>query len=128
MSLYAGLKYLHITAVVISGSLFVLRALLHLAGYAWRRHALLRWLPHANDSVLLLAAVALSVMTQQYPLTHAWLTAKILVLVFYILAGRQALLPGQPRRWTLFWFCVAAACFAYIVGAALAHHPYSWWR
>ena len=127
MSVYLGLKYLHITAVVISGSLFLLRGLLQLAGYRWRRHSLLRWLPHANDSVLLAAAIALAVVTQQYPLTHAWLTAKVLVLLLYIAAGRQTLLPDKPRWQMMLWFSLASVCFAYIVGVALTRDPYSWW-
>ena len=38
-------------------------------------------LPHVNDTLLLLAAIGLSVVQQQYPFVHGWVTAKVLGLL-----------------------------------------------
>ena len=98
VSLYPFLKSLHVATAVISVCLFVLRWLLTLAGSnGWRRTPL-RWLPHLNDSVLLLAAVALAVIAGWNPLAHGWLGGKILLLVAYVLVGRVAL-KTDGSRW-----------------------------
>jgi uncharacterized membrane protein SirB2 len=64
---------------------------LSLAGRQGWRATPLRWVPHANDSVLLSAAIGLCVVTGWLPLVHHWLTAKVLLLIGYILAGKLAL-------------------------------------
>ena len=37
-------------------------------------------MPHVNDTLLLSAAIALAVMSAQYPLVQPWLTAKVVAL------------------------------------------------
>ena len=54
----------------------------------------LRWvriLPHAIDTILLASAIGLTILLEQYPFVHAWLTAKVLALVAYIVSGSLAL-------------------------------------
>jgi len=38
------------------------------------------------DSLLLLAGIALALIIRQYPFRDAWLTAKLLALIAYIIA------------------------------------------
>ncbi|MDH5707654.1 MAG: SirB2 family protein [Hylemonella sp.] len=116
---YAHIRLLHISCVAISVSLFALRAGLQLFGVDWRRWRWLRIAPHLNDSVLLIAGVTLAWRSALSPLDHAWLGAKILALLLYILIGRLALRPGlsAARRGTA--FALALLSVAYILGAAL---------
>jgi uncharacterized membrane protein SirB2 len=79
--------------------------------------------PHVIDSALLLSAIALTVQTNQYPLSNAWLTVKIIALVMYILLGVVALKRGKTRKQRIVAFVLALITFAFIVSVALLHHP-----
>ncbi|MDH5539701.1 MAG: SirB2 family protein [Rhizobacter sp.] len=116
---YATLRDIHIACAGISIVLFVSRGAMQLAGIDWRRSRWLRIAPHLNDTLLLGAAVALAVMSAQYPLAQGWLTAKVGVLLFYIGLGRIALQPGRSRQVQASAFVAALASVGYIVGAAL---------
>lgn len=87
MSSYLILKSIHMMAAYLTVVLFSLRLLLDAVGRPnWRRSPL-RWIPHANDTVLLVAAISLLFVTPWMPFVHGWLTAKIFLLVGYIVAG-----------------------------------------
>lgn len=87
MSGYLILKSVHMTAAYLTVVLFALRLLLDAVGKPDWRKTPLRWIPHANDTVLLAAAISLLFVTPWMPFVHGWLTAKIFLLVGYIMAG-----------------------------------------
>jgi uncharacterized membrane protein SirB2 len=116
--LYSILKHIHVTTAVITAALFMLRLGLDAAGRRWR-HTPLRWLPHANDTLLLAAAIGLMVVTGLYPLVQPWLTAKVVLLVIYILAGKQALNTGQPGVRRIGFAALALVVLALIFSHAL---------
>ncbi|MEP1217021.1 MAG: SirB2 family protein [Marinobacter sp.] len=87
MSGYLILKSIHMTAAYLTVVLFALRLLLDAVGKPNWRKTPLRWIPHANDTVLLVAAISLLFVTPWMPFVHGWLTAKIVLLVGYIVAG-----------------------------------------
>lgn len=120
---YLNLKYLHVTCVVLSISLFVLRGALTLTGQPWRHWRLLRTAPHLVDMVLLSSALALIWQLGQYPFVDAWLTAKVLALLAYILLGLRALGRKTPEAQRLPFFVAAMLSVSYIVGVALSHSP-----
>lgn len=109
---YLALRHLHITCVVLSIALFVVRGGLGLCGLDWRRRwPVLRWLPHLNDSVLMAAGVSLMVWSAQYPgAQHPWLAIKLLLLLAYIGTGKQALRADQPRSRQAAGFALALLC------------------
>ena len=117
---YTQLKWLHVACAALSICLFVLRAGLALAEVNWRRWAWLRVLPHANDSLLLGAAIALAVWSGQAPWSTPWLAAKLLTLLAYIALGRLALQPQRSRASRCIYTALALLSVAYIVGAALS--------
>lgn len=94
MSSYLMLKAIHMMAAYITIGLFAGRLLLDAIGRPGWRKTPLSWLPHLNDTVLLIAAIALLFVTGWMPFVHHWLTAKVLLLVGYIIAGRYALMPS----------------------------------
>lgn len=116
MSSYLILKHLHVATACITVVLFSVRLLMDLVDRPGWRQTPLRWIPHANDTVLLLAAIGLVIVTPWMPLVHGWLTAKIVLLIGYIVAGAFALKPtlSKPVR-------VTAAILALIQVAGIFH-------
>lgn len=121
---YPYVRLLHITCALISVSLFTLRGVWQLRGVDWRRQRWLRIAPHVNDTVLLSAAVALALMSGQYPLAQSWLSAKVLALLLYIGIGGVALSPRVARTTRLVAFAAALACVSYILCVARTRSPW----
>jgi uncharacterized membrane protein SirB2 len=120
---YPQIKWVHIAAVTVSGSLFFLRGLALQFGARWAMAAPLRYLSYVIDTVLLTAALMLSTILHQYPFVHAWLTAKVLLLVLYIVLGTFALKRGNTRRTRMICWIAASCVFLFIVTIARAHNP-----
>ena len=81
-----------------------------------------RWVkvaPHVIDTVLLGSALTLVYLSGQYPWEHAWLAAKIIGLLTYIILGAVALKRGKTEKLRRNCFILAVLCFAYIVSVAL---------
>lgn len=116
----------HVTAAVLSISMFVVRGLGMLRNAAWLRFRSVRIVPHVNDTVLLLSALWLAWLTHQYPFQQGWLTAKVIALVLYIGLGMVAMRWGATKPIRLFAWLGAVATFAYIVAVALNRNPFPW--
>lgn len=123
---YLLLKHLHVTAVVVSGIGFFLRGLLMLRDSPLLQRRVLKVAPHVIDTVLLGSAVAMAVMSSQYPFAQPWLTAKFFGLLAYILLGMMALKRGRTKAQRAAWFSAALLSFAYIVSVALTRSPWGW--
>ena len=121
--MYLMLRNLHISCVILSGCGFALRGCWMLLESPMLNRRWVRVLPHLVDTVLLGSAVALTVITSQYPLYQGWLTAKVAGLLVYILCGMMALRRGRTRRVRAGFFLAAVLAFAYIVSAALTRNP-----
>ena len=117
---YLQLRLLHISCASLSISLFLLRGALQLAGVDWRRRRWLRIVPHVNDTVLLAAAIAMTIMSHQYPVAQAWLSAKVIALLVYIVLGSVAFRPGVARAQQALAFVGALITVAYIVAVAIS--------
>lgn len=122
---YLLVKHLHVTCVVISVCLFILRGTFELLSQPWRQWRLLRVAPHIVDTVLLGSALWMAWRIGQYPFVNGWLTAKMLALVMYILLGGRALGRNTPQVQRLPFFAAALLSVGYIVGVALTRSP-SW--
>ncbi|MBA3032608.1 MAG: SirB2 family protein [Gammaproteobacteria bacterium] len=144
--LYVAVKHLHVACVILSITGFCLRGLLvwqnavsaqanvseanvnQRSGGRSQKSALMgrRWmrsLPHINDSILLAAALTLTALIGQYPFVDAWLTAKVLGLIAYIILGAVALRPGQTPRVRATAGFAAVVLFGWIVSVALTKNP-----
>jgi len=120
---YPEIKFVHLLCVILSGSLFAIRGCLMLAGSAYTYHPVLRVLSMAIDTTLLTAALMLATLIHQYPFVDTWLTAKLLLLIAYIVLGVFALRRGRTRRSRTGFFIAALVVFLYIVGIACTHDP-----
>ena len=124
--LYAGLKYLHVGCVVLSGAGFLLRGAWMVTDNPLLRHPLTRRLPHVVDTLLLASAIALAVMLRQYPFAAPWVTAKVLGLLAYIVLGVIALRRGPNLAVRGVALAGAVLTYAWIVSVALTKNPYGY--
>ncbi|AVQ00066.1 hypothetical protein C7S18_09755 [Ahniella affigens] len=123
---YLWIKFVHVSAISASFALFVLRGILHLLGWPHASHWSIRFLSYTIDTVLLTAALMLITILHQYPLVHAWLTAKVVLLLAYIVLGSFALKRATTQRWRVLAFTGACLCFGMIYSVARAHHWLGW--
>lgn len=121
-SLYPLVKAVHVHAIGLSFAIFFLRGLLMLMRSKFTNHAALRYTSYIVDTLLLGAALLLTVMIAQYPFVHAWLTAKVLLLLAYIVLGVLALRRAKTRQAQILAFIAACLTFAMIFAIARAHH------
>jgi len=120
---YALLKYVHVTCVVATLGLFLLRGAWMIGGTLADRGRWVRIVPHVIDTVLLASAIAMAFILRQYPGTAGWLTAKLLGLIVYVFFGTIALKRGRTLRVRSAAFTGALATFGYIVAVALTRKP-----
>jgi uncharacterized membrane protein SirB2 len=120
---YLALRYLHITCVILSGCGFVLRGTWMFIDSPMLRRRWVRVLPHIVDTVLLGSAIALAVVSHQYPFVFGWLTAKVAGLLVYILCGMMALRRGRTLGVRAVFFVAALLSYAYIISVALTRNP-----
>jgi len=116
---YPLLKSIHVSMVVLTALLFALRGVLVMVSNRRLESRFLRVVPHVVDFALLASAIALSVMIQQYPLTHPWLTAKMAGLLAYIGLGLVVMRFAARRSQRFLAFVGALAAFGYVVSVAL---------
>ncbi len=123
MTTYLFLKHLHVTCVVLSITGFFLRGVWMLRDSPMLDRLWVRVVPHVNDTLLLAAATGLSIVQQQYPFVHDWVTAKVLGLLAYIGFGMFALRRGRSKAVRAGFWLASLASFAYIVSVALTRDP-----
>jgi uncharacterized membrane protein SirB2 len=116
MSGYLVLKSIHMTTAYLTIGLFVLCLLLDAIGKPNWRTTPLRWIPHANNTVLIAAAIGLLFVSPWMVFVHGWVTAKLFLLIGYIGAGAVAL--KDTRRTPV---RVVAAVLALVQVLAIVH-------
>ena len=124
--IYLALRDLHITCVILSGAGFFLRGIWRFADSPLAQRRWVKILPHLVDTVLLSSAIALAVLTRQYPIEQAWLSAKVIGLLSYIGCGMVAFRFSRNKKTMVVFFLLALSSYAYIVSVALTRHPAAW--
>ena len=72
---------------------------------------------------LLASALLLTVILHQYPFSDAWLTAKLIALVAYVVLGSVAIRRGRTPAIRAGALLASLLTVGYIVGTALHHDP-----
>lgn len=121
---YTLLKQVHLSTIVLTLALFVLRGVWMMADSRLLQARWVRIVPHANDTLLLASGIGLAALMQQYPLVHGWLTAKFFALLAYIVLGTVALKRGRTKARRIAAWLAALAVFGYMVAVARAHAPF----
>jgi uncharacterized membrane protein SirB2 len=123
---YPQIRFVHILAISLSGSLFALRGLGMLAGARWPQAFVARYLSYTIDTVLLTAALMLVAILPAAMFANHWLTVKLVLVVAYVVLGVFALRRGRSRTIRATCYVAALLVFATIVGIARMHHPLGW--
>ncbi len=117
------LKSIHVTAVILTISMFLTRIVWMFRGSKHLHHPVVRILPHVNDTVLFFSALGTAALLGQYPFVNSWLTAKVFALLAYIALGSIALKSGQRKSRAIIALGGALISFGYILLVATCHDP-----
>jgi uncharacterized membrane protein SirB2 len=117
--MYEIVKIIHVGCATLTLVSFSLRGVWMLYWPAILKRTAIRIVPHVIDAVLLASAIVLMIQTQQYPPAQAWLTAKIIAVVIYIVLGSVALKRGPTRAIRISAWFAALVTYGYIVAVAL---------
>jgi len=120
-------KDIHVVCVIVTFILFFVRGLWMIVDSDLLQRKWTKRVPPVIDTILLASAIVLTVTIHQYPFVHAWLTAKVVALLFYIGLGMLALTYGKTKKIRVFNWLAAQLCFIYIVAVALTKKPLVLW-
>ena len=120
---YTLLKTIHASSAALSYLLFLLRGIWRFSGSPLAAQGWTRVVPHVNDTVLLLAAIAMATQLARYPGYHAFLAAKVGGLVLYVALGMAAFRWASSRRGRIAAWLAAQAVFFYVVAVAVTKTP-----
>ena len=115
---YSQLKVIHISLAMVSVSGFIVRWWWMRSESELLKHKISRSLPHVIDTLFLGSGIWLTVITQQYPLTQHWLSAKLIGLLAYIVLGSFALKRASTTRGRSICFVAALLVFGWIISVA----------
>jgi len=123
---YYWIKQLHIATVAFTICFFAIRFYWMLRQPERLRRRWVRQLSMWNDILLLTAGIIMVIMSRQYPFSSPWLTAKLVLLLVYIVLGSLTLKYGRTRRLRSLFGILALCTIFYIVSVALTRTPASW--
>jgi len=109
--------------VIVTFILFFVRGLWMIVDSDLLQRKWTKRVPPVIDTILLTSAIVLAVTIHQYPFVHAWLTAKVVALLFYIALGMLALTYGKTKTKRISAWLAAQLCFFYIVAVAITKTP-----
>jgi uncharacterized membrane protein SirB2 len=118
------LKVIHLSAVVVSFSLFFLRGIWLLRASSIMQQRWVKIAPHSIDTALLVNAILLAWQLGYSPANSPWLAAKIVALFLYIGLGMLAFRFAKTNGLRLSAWIAALLTFSYIVAAAITHDPF----
>lgn len=120
---YPQIRSVHVTAVLASGTIFLVRGIAVQARAAWPLAAPVRYASYAVDTVLLAAGVTLAAILPRAMFASGWLTVKLALVVVYILLGTLALKRAHTPRGRLLCLIAALCTYAIIIIVAWTHSP-----
>ena len=128
MTLFDGLKLVHVSCAFISIGGFFLRGCWMMTGNPRLRRRATRVLPHAVDTLLLASAIGMLVIWGVSPLQVDWLSTKLFALLLYIALGMIALRFGRTRRQRTAAWVLALGAALYMLSVAYAKDPLGPWH
>lgn len=121
--MYMMAKHLHLTAVVLSILLFIIRFIWVQIDPTALQRKWVKIVPHIIDTVLLASAVWLCVILSQYPFVQTWLTFKVLGVIAYIILGLIALKKAKSSTVRWLSFLTALGVLAATAQVAVTKQP-----
>jgi uncharacterized membrane protein SirB2 len=120
---YVQIKAVHVSAVLLSGSLFLARGIGTECGGRWPASTAIRVLSWTIDTALLTAALMLATMLPPGVFANGWLWWKLSAVAAYIGAASVALRPRLAMRARRIGLVLAVLLFATAASIARAHDP-----
>jgi uncharacterized membrane protein SirB2 len=124
MSSYFILKFVHVATAFISIVGFTIRGIWMIQSSPILQKRWIRIVPHINDTVLLLSAIVLVIVTSQYLGPVIWINAKIAALLIYIILGTVALKRGKTKLIRIISGVLALLTFSYIGVVAFSKNSF----
>lgn len=113
--MYTFIKIVHMTFAMLSILGFLGRGILKINESPIVEKKLVKVLPHVIDTVLLVSAIILVVMSGQYPWVAPWVGAKVLGLIVYIGLGVVVMRTAKTRQVRIIAFVLALVTAAYLL-------------
>lgn len=107
MNTYMLFKTIHMACAVLTLLGFSIRGYWMLTESDLLQKKAVRILPHIIDTLLLLSAIMLVIITGLYPFVVGWVTLKLILLVVYIVLGTFALKRGKTKQSRTLFFIAA---------------------
>ncbi len=120
---YPQIRAVHVTAVIVSGTLFLARGVAVQARAAWPLAAPVRYASYAVDTVLLAAGVTLFVILPGALFANGWLAVKLVLVAVYILLGTLALRRARTPLGRLICLLAALCTYGIVIVIAWTHSP-----
>ncbi len=124
--MYYALKIIHVSFAILSIAGFILRSIWMFGHSAHLHRRIVRIAPHVLDTAFLISGVWLVVILHLVLREQAWLVAKLIALILYIVFGAIALRQGRTLQIRAAAFVAALLAYLYIAGVALSKSPTSW--
>lgn len=121
--MYEIVKITHMSAVVMSVLLFLIRFTLTVIKSDKLQLKWLKILPHIVYTVLLVAAIVLCIFIQQYPVVNGWVTEKFVAFFMYAFMVVLALKAEQTPLMRGVGFIGALSWIAYAGFVAVTKQP-----
>lgn len=123
--LYQIIKTTHILCAISSISFFIIRGIWMMQSSQRLAQSWVKTTSRTIDTILLMSALSLVFITEQYPGVMGWLTVKLIALLVYIGLGMVALHWGKTRQIRITAWIASIIVFSYIVSVALTRNPLS---
>jgi uncharacterized membrane protein SirB2 len=120
--LFLPLRSVHMTCAALSILGFFIRWIRMLRDSPLLQKRVVKIVPHIVDTLLLLSAIGLVGIVGFGP-NSAWLSAKIVGLIVYIVLGAFALKRGWTKGARAVFGVLAIIVFAFIASVARTHNP-----
>jgi len=117
--MYTTIKIIHMSSAVLSFAGFFIRGILMLNDSTLFKAKFTKIAPHVIDTILLVTAIILATLSSQYPITHNWLSAKVIGLLIYIGLGLWAFRFAVTRLQKIIAWLAALIVFVLIVVTAM---------
>ena len=124
--MYSALKIIHVIFAILSIAGFVLRGVWMFGHSANLYRRIVRVAPHVVDTAFLISGIWLVVTLHLVLREQAWLIAKLVALILYIVFGAIALRRGGTMQIRAAAFVAALLAYLYTAGVALSRSPTSW--
>lgn len=121
--MYFALKHTHMLLALITFLFFLTRATWAFMDSPLLQKKLIKIAPHIIDTLLLLSAIVLVIVTGMYPFVYAWVTAKVIALVAYIVFGLFTIKLAKNNLQRGAFFGLSIITFLYMAKVAITKNP-----